>query len=164
MIESDWCNCTDPEEMISFLRSKITRRKLSLLLCACFRRVEYLLTEDCGLPLVDAMERHADGLGTLEECHHFIDTIMSSAGTEADYVAACGAVVRDWRQVKEVLRMLANVAQTTTPLLHSLRNQSVLLRDIIGNPFHPVVHFDRTSLSSETLSLATAIYEKDTSR
>src|SRR4051812_36419686 len=60
MTEQEWSECADPRPMLTFLRGRVSERKLRLFACACVRRVWHLLTEGCRHPVVVA-ERFADG-------------------------------------------------------------------------------------------------------
>jgi hypothetical protein len=70
MTEQQWLACSKPELMLSFLKGKVSERKLHLFACACVRRVEYRLVEDnsprtaqCKKAL-EVAERFPDRLAT----------------------------------------------------------------------------------------------------
>jgi len=66
--EDQWNSCTDPEEMLEFLKGKASDRKLRLFAVACCR---HLLREVRVDPkdehAVDVAERHADGYSSAAE-------------------------------------------------------------------------------------------------
>ena len=64
MTEQEWLACTNPDQMLDFLREKASVRKLRLFGCACCRRIWPLLTDDRSRQGVEIAERFADGLIT----------------------------------------------------------------------------------------------------
>ena len=70
MNRTEWEACTDPSVMLGSLhRRHPADRKLRLFACACCRRIEDLMDLGNGalLRVVDAAERFADGVATLDE-------------------------------------------------------------------------------------------------
>jgi len=65
--EQEWLACTDPEQMLEFLRGKVSDRKLRLFAVACCRRIEHLFVDRHQRESLDIAERHADGFATDEE-------------------------------------------------------------------------------------------------
>jgi hypothetical protein len=66
MTEQEWLGCSEPEEMITFLRIRsdpLTVRNSRLFCCACCRRIWHLLFPEAR-SAVEIAERHADGLAT----------------------------------------------------------------------------------------------------
>jgi hypothetical protein len=66
MTEAEWLTCTDPQQMLEFLRGRLSDRKLRLFACAYYRRIWHLLTEPARLA-VDTSERFADGQASADE-------------------------------------------------------------------------------------------------
>jgi hypothetical protein len=66
MLEQDWLTCTDPEEMLAFLRESATDRKLRLFAVACCRQIWPLLNQPARSG-VETSERFADGRATRQE-------------------------------------------------------------------------------------------------
>jgi hypothetical protein len=60
--EQEWLTCTDPGQMLEFLRDKASQRKLRLFACACCRRIWHLLPSEACKQAVRAAELYADGL------------------------------------------------------------------------------------------------------
>jgi hypothetical protein len=64
--EAGWLAAEDPREMLEFIGSRASDRKLRLLACACCRRVWHLANAP-GRVAVETAERFADGQATGEE-------------------------------------------------------------------------------------------------
>jgi hypothetical protein len=62
MTENEWLACSDPESMLTFLKGKVSDRKLRLFACACCRRVQELAQFEVLRGAVDMSEQYADGL------------------------------------------------------------------------------------------------------
>jgi hypothetical protein len=147
MNEADWESCTDPTEMLEFLRAsgQPSDRKARLFAVSVCRHVWGLLTDERSRKAVIVAERHADGLASDEELgvacvaataladalyhddrHSPLDGAPAAAGWAADPVTSTAAVnaAHDARWAAE----FDGDAQV-------FRAQAVLLRDIFGNPF-----------------------------
>lgn len=63
MTESDWNSCTDPKQMLEFVRTteQATDRKQRLFALASIRRVSHLFVEKGSQAGVEVLERFADG-------------------------------------------------------------------------------------------------------
>ncbi|HJT77955.1 MAG TPA: hypothetical protein VJ739_12200 [Gemmataceae bacterium] len=61
MTEEEWQECEYPGPMVSFLRNKVSVRKLRLFFCACCRSIWHVLDEPFLRRAVETAERHADG-------------------------------------------------------------------------------------------------------
>jgi len=66
MTESEWLKCNDPREMLDFLRSRMSERKLRLFVCA-WERMHSKPLDEWGQKGVEVSERRADGLSGVEE-------------------------------------------------------------------------------------------------
>jgi hypothetical protein len=64
MTQTEWLACTDPAEMLAFLRElgKLSERKARLFAAACCRHLWHMLN-DSGREAVASAERYADGVG-----------------------------------------------------------------------------------------------------
>ena len=72
MTESEWLECTDKDDMLEFLRGKVSERKLWLFAAVCVRQVWHLLGDDRFRNAVQSAECLADGvldMAALSEVH-----------------------------------------------------------------------------------------------
>jgi hypothetical protein len=174
MTEQEWLACTDPQEMLEFLRGKMSDRKLRLFTCAYCR---HILEENKA---VQVAERFADGLATNAERKHSrkdavkaavsnqlagqggINTLMTVAASAIASILCppkridleCGSLPRALVAAVRVVN-----AQASNDLQQA---QVMLLRDNIGNPFPPV-SLDPACLAwngGSIPKLAQAIYEQ----
>jgi hypothetical protein len=90
MTEQQWLTCTDPQEMLEFLRGKASDRKLRLFSCACARRVWHLMEDRGSRTAVQIAEEFADGRDT----EHSRRTAEERA--EAIWAAANDAYEREY--------------------------------------------------------------------
>jgi hypothetical protein len=141
MNERQWETSRDPEEMLDFLRGKISSRKRRLFLCACYRRLQVPMTLQRNRAAVEASERYADGQGNTAELHDisrygFIDDVKGILfGHER--------AAYDVRLTAAALATPGLPPLVTEPRYHDALNaeaaaQAELLRDIVGNPFRVV--------------------------
>jgi hypothetical protein len=108
--------------MLTFLRNKVSDRKLRLFGCACLRSVWSHLVDPHSRAAVELAERHADGEATEEQLN---------SGKEAAFQAAVGK--RTWAAWSARYVMGESFLE---PIRCANRNtRLVLLRDLFGNPF-----------------------------
>jgi hypothetical protein len=165
--------------MLEYLRGRPSARKLRLFVCACCRQVWHLLDEAVIRHAVDTSERYADGTTTAEELTKAWHTTFEIKGTDglsdkplanarfwAKDTATQTANKRD--RAEEIVRSVAWAVIWVSDLPSKIAlyaeddRQTVLLRDLFGNPFRPVI------LSPALLTwhdgtlpqLAQAIYEE----
>jgi hypothetical protein len=67
MTRDDWLVCGDPERMLSFLRERVSGRKLRLFACAWGRDVWRQLSDERSRDAILIAERFADGEATFAE-------------------------------------------------------------------------------------------------
>src|SRR5262245_43706357 len=172
MTEAEWLACETPDPMLLHLDSHEAHRKRQLFGLGCCRRVSRLLTDDRYREVIADLERGADQPIRVDEA----DQLISCAQAAAD---AASAPVSDsekaaW-QAAEAVSMVAHgvpgsaahFARYASSLSRSgvwdedrdeAKAQANLLRDIFGNPFHPVA-LNPAWLTSDVLALARGIYE-----
>jgi hypothetical protein len=173
MTESEWLACTDPEEMLEFLRGKASDRKLRLSAVACCR---HLLGQVSVNPwdqeAVDAAERYADGEASDVELQ------TAAEATTSDWTAAyaCAEAASPEGGVDSAIYAADNAAYAAgehaaflvdanndhpafaAGRAAELEAQVGLIRCIFGNPFRHAVIVP-TWLSPNVVALARTIYE-----
>jgi hypothetical protein len=164
MTEADWLTATDPRPLLEFLRGKASDRKLRLFAVACCRRVLTAFTADACRAAIEASEQYADGLISEERFdllsiaaeEAWKDTVLEPRG-EGDYNARAASYASS-PSLHAVLIAVTFAAQAGhVSMQREQVEQSILLRDIFGNPFRPVV-FDPAWRSETVVALASALY------
>ncbi|WP_439626433.1 hypothetical protein [Gemmata sp.] len=182
MTEHEWLTCTDPAPMLEFLRAKASNRKLRLFGVACCRRVWESMSEEGSRSMVLVAERFADGLATADELQVASvqakaadDNIYLKGGNQYTSTAVCGLGINlDLGSVmpnvfssitligdEELLAVCEDEAKFGALMARreadEWRTQSLLLRDIFGNPFRSVA-IDPAWRTSTVVALAEGIY------
>jgi hypothetical protein len=189
MTESDWATSTDPHLMLAFLRDRgASERRLRLFACACCRTVWELLADERSRGGVDAAEKYADGLVSLDalreasraSLHAMEDAAGDSESAElghakwhaATAAAFCTEVRFRWYSAGDASREVRS-AESCLLFESTAPGDTVLfpepeatdgaahaesLRDIFGNPFKPTP-FDPSWRSETTVALARQMYE-----
>jgi hypothetical protein len=163
MSESEWRRSNDVEAMLAGLPPGVTVRKLRLFATACCRQVWDLLTDPRSRQAVEAAEAHAEGSLTaaeLEAACEAADAVVNEWTRERDYPwaiarsedtnplerAAKAARACAWSSAPHAARgaafnaAAAERAAALEPPAPGARNvQCDLLRDLLGNPYRPVV-------------------------
>jgi hypothetical protein len=152
MTESQWLASRSPKKMLDWLHrqgkdlsgpeSPPSERKMRLFACACVRQYWRLLPDERSRTAVDVAERFADGEATarqrdeafdagrraFEASSHELGPAYNQKAAEADAYMCCQT---------DVIRMLGNL--TSDPPGMPRLPQANLLREVVGNPFRPVV-------------------------
>jgi hypothetical protein len=176
LTEDQWRAATDPFEMLTCAGSP---RQRHLFACACCRRVWRLVTDGRARAAFAVAERFVDGGASAEE--------VAAAGAVTYYGAAeggdagrsmelvrwtvdgsrAGCAIRAARRAAGAAAAEADAGCPDRPpggrpageaaRAAELRAQADLLRDIVGNPFHPVAA-DPRWLTSAVVALAAGCY------
>jgi hypothetical protein len=148
MTEAEWLVGTDPRPLLDELPGRRSSRKLRLLVCACCRRVWELLTDLRSQQAVELAERYADGLAkraTLvagqRGAHAAYQRARTARGPHAfrQFGAAHLALQATALRVRFDPRdheFLRGAKQRKEKTERTARSH--LIRDLFGNPFHPV--------------------------
>jgi hypothetical protein len=81
--EADWLAGSNPIAMLSFLRGRVSDRKLRLYACACCRCIWNLLRDQRSRTAIELAERFADGAVSCEDFQTAVDA-ASTAHDEAE--------------------------------------------------------------------------------
>ena len=187
MTEAEWLACTDPAPMLAFMEGKASDRKLRLFGVACCRRGWECLTDPKARRVLELVERAADGSGASKELRQasvylagIMDQLERRHG-EFGYVYDS-----QWLPTLAVQSLLdhrdpsglapvSHIHSAAYVITRFVRESSIsdyreqdelteraviacMLRDVFGNPYHPVA-VDPRWLTSTALGLAQAIYE-----
>jgi len=129
--EERWLTCTDPEPMRQFICNRTSERKRLLYVAAWFRCGTHRIWDRRSWEAVEVAEQYADGLAS--------DGDFDRAGS--------GTLM-----MKAIPIFMGYHYRT----FHT--QYALLLRDVVGNPFHPVT-LDPAWRTPVIRALATAAYE-----
>lgn len=158
MNEQEWQTCTHPDPMLDFIQGKVSDRKLRLFAVACCRRIWHLLPVEWSRQGVEMTERYADGLATDEQ----LKEASKKAGWAAAWAAhADAAEAAAWTAARKEEEGWTKITARRAAFSDTTERQfqSDLLRDIVGNPYRPVV-FDTSWVTSAVTRLARDIYDR----
>jgi hypothetical protein len=181
MTEQEWLEGTDPAPMIEFLAGKLGARKARLWSCACVRRAWRFLTDPRSRKAVQTAERFADGrvgARALWNAASRADDACDESGVEWSSIHwddIPTAAVTTAGSDEEIIDRVGNIAEVVArnvgldPESGDIRldlpeekqektAQAGLLRDLIGNPFHPV-GINPAWQTPAVVSLAQAAYD-----
>jgi hypothetical protein len=177
MTEAEWLKCEHAESMLGCRWMHRRDRKRRLFAVACCHRVLRLITDERArraLEAAEAMADQADGIERWEHWNEMQDVLAEfdvRREADLDYRESIPRGTREALEaVSEVTHpSIARVAERGA-LLTGLadrwqdwavvkRAQADLLREIFGNPFHPVA-FSPSWITSDVLLLSRGIYEE----
>jgi len=177
MTEADWLTCADPEPMLEYLRGRISDRKVHLFAVACCRRAWSFLSDERCCRAVEVAERFADGGADVKELAAVRTATLAAERGPADRAAYWTAHPNPSETIWNVHTgcaeaEMANALLGVSPREHEAawnaagrvanQAQAELLREIVGNPFRPVVVDPRwLAWSGATVRrIARGIYEE----
>ena len=151
MTENKWLKCRDLDEMLRYLSSKASDRKLRLFACACCRRIWSRITAQRSRRAVEISEQYADKEADSAE----LESAFSEAGQDAfsffspEPSSRWDAHEAAWLAAHPVTRGLAD-GTAAAVAMEEARGESefwealarkksqlcIILRDLFGNPFH----------------------------
>ena len=176
MTEDEWLACEDPTKMLSFVRgdegNRLPERRSRLFGVACCRRLSHLLVDGRSIRALEVVERYADHAATADELDAAYDEAFAVEVYYAEHPDR-----RYSRQLEALGRAANTVAEACHPdeLAEGLAREAlsatraagisgeeaafaILVRDIFGNSFRPVV-FDPAWRTDTAVSLARQMYE-----
>jgi hypothetical protein len=187
MNELEWLSGTDPTPMLKFAQSKQRRRTVRLFSCACCRSLWPLLSPESQRS-VEAAERFADGLAStaeLDAAHakandsvlalpniwsYEVERLRHATSAAADCSVSRPATMQ-WavaisRKAAEAIALDAAVKVSKSEFaqirdcvrIAEFREQANLVREIFGNPYHPVL-FSPDWQTETAVLLARRMYE-----
>ena len=183
MTEREWNECTDPDALLHFLRDsgRASERKLRLFACACCRRIWDVFTDERSRKAVEASERFADRLITQKQLRAACGAaqkvalkVLNTGGSDAALVFAVQAAhevaksaqtipsraeLMTWLPGGIVNRVICCAEALKIPRSDERKQLTVLLRDVIGNPFRPAT-ISPDERTTRVVSLAQGIYEE----
>jgi hypothetical protein len=158
MTENDWLECADPTPMLESLRGKVSDRKLRLFACTFCRLlpVPAYYPEKFRIALqrgTQAAEEYANGILNDDQANGVLEeTLLATAigGGSHPLIFAVGRSL--WPNAAETAQ---EIARTVRPVAGACG----VLRDIFGNPFHPIT-LDRKWLTPNVVAVAQTIYDQ----
>jgi hypothetical protein len=174
MTESEWLASDDPDAMLEFLEDALSERKKRLFACACCRRVLHRIPDDRARAALDVSEEFADRATSrkqLAEAYaiawEVYEAAMSSGEPEEPFTQAvemaCGEKLDNVAEVAQEARLDEADYEDLTPADRKFarcerKAQAEILRDLFGNPFHPVT-VPKKWLMPDVVSLGQRIYK-----
>jgi hypothetical protein len=185
MTPDDWLACTDPDAMLDFLGDRISQRKRRLFACGCCRRIWHLLSYEGSRMTLEAVEQDVDGLLNPEDyaaarasAEAVVNSFANSEGVSAvvwpQRTAAQAVLLNVQGELGDAVATAARaeagqaVARITSPVSDprtqfeaarqaARKEQALLLRHLIGNPFEAPSHVDEWP--PEVRAFADSLYD-----
>jgi hypothetical protein len=133
MTEAEWVRSSDVGAMLEFLGDLASDRKYRLFACACCRLHWHSLLDPRSRQAVEMAERFADGFAAREQLAAVRTAAQAALASDSPaVVSACSAAA--W-----VAAGSSRVAAWAVSKNTERKEQPVLLREIFGNPFRPVL-------------------------
>jgi hypothetical protein len=178
--ESDWLIGTDPLEMLTFLRDRgpVSERKLRLFVVFCCRQLWPLLPDARSRAAVVAAERAAD-VDLAEGEREAVARAAHAVVVESRFLRPVLNLQAAWVAYSSIGPPRSYTPDEVIPVVlafaHAERDAALLgefprradelalaaaaLRDLFGNPFHPVT-FSPEWRTEAVVALARGIYEE----
>jgi hypothetical protein len=177
--EAEWLASDDVGGMVGWLRQrgpalwKRGNRKFRLFNCACCRRIWSLLPEEQYRKAVEVAEEFADGLVSEDDlsvarnaAEDAVSIITKQQGSySAEGYAAYAAIYAAYKGTSASADYNCRTAiyfhagKDEALACRESQSQAALIRDIFGNPFHPVT-LDKAWLTSAASKLAQVMYDQ----
>jgi hypothetical protein len=171
--EEEWLTSDDPGKMLGSLRvptlrAPLPERRSRLFGLASCQRILHLITDHRSLKALEVIEAFADGNATTAELDEAYESsfdvgaelVKESVESLIPYRHAAWAVAIACHPDELAEEVAENVclAASSSGIAHEKSFQAELVREIFGNPFHPIT-LDPRWLTSTVVDLARSIYE-----
>ena len=167
MTEAEWLTSSDPVAMIKMAKARLRHRKLRLFAVACCHRIQKLLLDARSHGAIAAAEQYADGAISerrLEKARRQAENAHLDSFNVRKKVGSC----LEWAAEYSAHPLAFKAAQSVSWMSKTSRDgtltdadygfQASIVRDIFGNPFHPVT-FNPSWLTPNVVRLAQTIYD-----
>jgi hypothetical protein len=147
MTEPEWLAYKEPYTMLEFLGDEASDRRLTLVACACCRRIWHLLPDDKARQVIEIVEQFADRLATASRVRVAGRALAEMPRPEEKFGHSAALACVDLTGVTGLKpsRVVGFVmAHAAVAAAHAAtmaareaegEQQCSLLRDIFGNPF-----------------------------
>jgi hypothetical protein len=161
MTEKKWLETTDWRPLRRAKSRIDNKRKTRLFCAACCRRVAHMFDEPRSDAALAVAERLADGLVTEEKRAEAEQTSHEAINYPPTPLAQAWARDAVWRTVRadNVWDGAESCLKATSHNTDEVAAQTVLFRDIFGNPYRKV-KCEQSWLTSDVLLLANGIYSE----
>jgi hypothetical protein len=176
--EATWLVCTNPMPMVAFLNASASNRKLRLFCCACCRRIWEMIDHPELRSTVEVGERYADGLVSDDNLDRTYDTAgrLANGYLDPERRDVFQLSAQAWAAGLACRAAAPDISRTLVGGLYNIYDcglwavrekwgsrrrdeesaaQTVLLRDVAGNPFRP---FPARTFPPHVLGLAQDCY------
>lgn len=146
MTEAEWRNSKDPTPLLTYLKDRLSERKMRLLACACCRQIWEHLPDLRSQQGVEVAERFADDLASPRDLAKAHNNALAAKGEAmwavywATSTRASGPIVNVFEKAAEAPAKRAaqktHKADTYVAIqAESMIEQAELVREVVGNPF-----------------------------
>ena len=154
MTEAEWLTCDEPSELVGFLDSRLSRRKLRLIICALCRLSWHKFTDERSRRAVIAVEESVESPSSDEipqsaqsDAIAAYDAVYYHGEAGADYMPAQAAAILAFGGTIEAMWCLPTGGRG-----------AAIMRDIAGNLFRPA-SLNPSWRTDSVLALACQMYE-----
>jgi hypothetical protein len=159
MTEAELLKCEDAHDFLDSVSQRVSVRKIRLALCASLRSPDIwqVLSAPISRQAVETGEAFADGMVSIEELGRIRKRANAVARNGSRGMPPCspGAYLANYICSQD--HTLTKYLYLPMGCIKQLQPPADLLRDIFGNPFHPIAFVPKWR-SETAVALASAIY------
>jgi hypothetical protein len=167
MTEDEWLTCNHPPTMVEFLHSRASDRKFRLFACG-WARLNW--TKEGAVRrqhAVHVAELYADGRASDEDLLAVYEGVQSAELTPGSASGAAAFICLDIpdvpmsaeeRRAFIIDTVVTGAIRFPKDTWQQNLRRCQLLRDIFGNPFHPIT-FDPSCYAAKRIAIAQSIYD-----